>query len=1468
MDEIRQAVDAVTSIWNEGIDFDSVRDPHTPRFASAALTELIRLRQATPKIFEDVLQGADLGASQLAVDDTHGLMEIVQNADDQQASLMRLGIRTVPEGTQLLVAHNGETIDIRDVIAMLFAFVSTKRDDPQAAGKFGVGLKTLSRIAYRIDVHCHPYHFSINGSEIAEIRPIDVQSFYESDSDDTMLVLWLRDGEYRDAVEQWALSWSAHDMLFLQSLKTFSWIRLEDGIPDFKRELHEPRDEGEISWRDGLKTRHIEVTRLVDDSEDQEWIRLDFETPAPARMERALKATGKTTTVSVALPSKQTDTVLYASLPTKISLSLPFAVGAAFDPNTARDRIQQTEWNGWLWQKVTELVSTVAAYLFEESPHDAWQLIPLTDETEVPVDSWVEQRLKDMSDAIRRKVTDEGQVILLDCGKSQLNRVSFENETLTDLFSADDFNVLAPEHHRLSQDARDARDRWRLVLEEFEIGKLLDVIDALNLLEVHGEQPIDREPAWYVRIVGEALRADLESELESYPCILVSDPPALSKPDSDGPFYCTEPVLDALAARLGLVRALHDSFTECGEDGKLITKWLEEIGKLWHEVDATTILEAIAHRGSAEPLELSDQDLLDLRDSVDELEEPDDDLLLRVGKSVLIDAFQFVDGGRDPGKELISAVYLPPSIAGGTEPWNKAAAETPGLKWAAPKYGTLLDPRDRQSGVSGARRTFRRLGAETKFRLEFQDGYKPIKGPVPTAQQVAFQKFPHAPEYLRHDYISSDLEAVVEDICMDTPAARFERGLALLDVLRRHWVRTLQHHLRCQVYYRYYQYRGLGGTLCTWISKLADSLWLQSDDGRPASPRELTVRSFLTESLFGDERSIFAAGVTDEFEPGLLAALGFQQRPSASQVVDILRGLRDSGERVEWGDVSRYYSFLSTLCPDPSDKITADTKIDDMTAGQLKGRFGIKSSAPGLIARNGSWLAPSAVFRGRPIFGSRRTSVPATKQFEQLWNVLAVRVPRVADCVNVLEEVAQDGDTPSRASILTDTYRHLNDILPSAKNKDRMLLSSVPLWSGSEWVTGRPIYYIADESAQRSLKSNHTVWEPPCSLEEMDDFIGALGVTLVPPESCAPAGISLEAISRGAKLKNEFREGVEALKSFLAKNHPGAYKNIELSWTALSNASLAVSPDLGLEISLLDGEQQLANTEAYLTPDPLTLYLSDEELLHDYDGGARVISYCFGTPENRQIVRLAWTLPEVMGVGQATSMSLAEDFADEENPLEGLKSSIGLKVGRFVKAGRPARKEKALGATKPPPTPRRLKSLENMAISEVEIVNPDSSPGKQHKKKKAPPPESQPDGPRVGERPQSGATPIAYTQSQKEQMALKVLATVVEDNKTELKDFTHIGGLGADAGDDLDRLFEVKAHGGEIPDSVTVQLSQVRAAKENPSDFYLAVLGGLEEGHETVVKLFARPLETLNLERGTSFKLSGIRSKQAVEIRF
>lgn len=108
---------------------------------------------------------------------------------------------------------------------------------------------------------------------------------------------------------------------------------------------------------------------------------------------------------------------------------------------------------------------------------------------------------------------------------------------------------------------------------------------------------------------------------------------------------------------------------------------------------------------------------------------------------------------------------------------------------------------------------------------------------------------------------------------------------------------------------------------------------------------------------------------------------------------------------------------------------------------------------------------------------------------------------------------------------------------------------------------------------------------------------------------------------------------------------------------------------------------------------------------------------------------------------------------------------------------------------------------------------------------------------------------------------------VVRDKRANLKDFTRLRGLGADAGDVLGKLFEIKAHGGDIPDSVSIELSEVRAAKDSPGDFYLAVVGGLEEGYETVIRLFARPLESLDWAQGTSIKLLGVHSKRAIEVR-
>ena len=313
-------------------------------------------------------------------------------------------------------------------------------------------------------------------------------------------------------------------------------------------------------------------------------------------------------------------------------------------------------------------------------------------------------------------------------------------------------------------------------------------------------------------------------------------------------------------------------------------------------------------------------------------------------------------------------------------------------------------------------------------------------------------------------------------------------------------------------------------------------------------------------------------------------------------------------------------------------------------------------------------------------------------------------------------------------------------------------------------------------------------------------------------------------------VERSYSSGVEALKDFLARNQPRAYGDIDIEWTELSNAAIAIAPRLGLEISLPDGGQINAKTNAHMIQDPLTVCVQDESLLYDYDAGGRIISECFGSSEHRQIVRLAWSNPNVRNQAPVSAMTLADDVPPEEDPLDALKHIVDNNVGKAIAGKRKVQPSPAVDAKSPTFEPRRLKTVNSISVTKAEIVNPDAPLGKRLLQRKTLPALKDPDGPSVGTRPARGIGPMDYTPEDREQLALQVLEGVVRDNTAKLKDFTRLKGLGADAGDAIGRLFELKAHGGEMPDSVSIELSQRRAANESPEKFYLAVVSGLE-GH-------------------------------------
>lgn len=105
--ELDQGRDAARHLWKEGLSGGTIDDPIHPEFARGASEELEELQKGTPGILKEVFDGAQISAEQLNVDAFHGILEVVQNADDLGACEVRVAVRKRGARSTLLIAHNG-----------------------------------------------------------------------------------------------------------------------------------------------------------------------------------------------------------------------------------------------------------------------------------------------------------------------------------------------------------------------------------------------------------------------------------------------------------------------------------------------------------------------------------------------------------------------------------------------------------------------------------------------------------------------------------------------------------------------------------------------------------------------------------------------------------------------------------------------------------------------------------------------------------------------------------------------------------------------------------------------------------------------------------------------------------------------------------------------------------------------------------------------------------------------------------------------------------------------------------------------------------------------------------------------------------------------------------------------------------------------------------------------------------------
>lgn len=163
--------------------------------------------------FESVLSG-------IYSDPSHFIYEILQNAEDAGATKICFNLKK----DELQINHNGREFNFNDVDGITGVGISTKKENLNAIGKFGVGFKSVFAITNTPIIHSGLFHFKIQDTVLPEI--IEVK-----EGTDTIFILPFNHPK-RSAedvykiIENKLANVSPHTLLFLSNICEINWISL------------------------------------------------------------------------------------------------------------------------------------------------------------------------------------------------------------------------------------------------------------------------------------------------------------------------------------------------------------------------------------------------------------------------------------------------------------------------------------------------------------------------------------------------------------------------------------------------------------------------------------------------------------------------------------------------------------------------------------------------------------------------------------------------------------------------------------------------------------------------------------------------------------------------------------------------------------------------------------------------------------------------------------------------------------------------------------------------------------------------------------------------------------------------------------------------------------------------------------------------------------------------------------------
>ena len=1469
-------------------------EPTDLQAAETAVRRLGKRFNDLPGAIAEALNAARDSGDLLSSDKLQGISEIIQNADDVDASQVRL----VLGSTDLWVGHDGSPVQLRHVLGLATPWLTTKRSEAAPIGRFGIGLMTLRSISNTLEVHCHPYHVQLGDPTLSPIDPPMLPPGLGEAGWTTFRIPFEQGMVSAGELAEWLTRWDSSALLFLRRV---SRVTLLDTEGTLIRELSISRsDAGEVLPNDWNPSR--KVSRLgVETSDGRSWLVYTEKVTSPVGVLRTRKATDTTTPIAIALPQYSFDYgQVHAGLPV-IRTRLPIFANAQFDPITNRRDFANNDWNKALVPLVADLWSRAALDLFARDPKVAWQAMPLPDVAEGNVQSPFVAELEDAIVAqARQRVASQLSLHVPGQGEVRLAELAVEARPLERILTVTETAVLASLPATLPFELRDQTGRWRTILEDWRRAgaNIPDEVSVEQALELVGDET--RPVSSTVALVAVGLEEGFNARLMGLPCIMAQDGRHMVPPSGDSPTAVAAETTP-LAEQLGVVTLLHAEHLGGGKAAVAVLEWLRSCGALLEISDNRDVVRRLATAGKAGrriAMPLTDQQVQALREAFEGMDLEDlRDLGPNIGRAVALEAYGYVAKGRKRQRITTTAhpadAFLPRAINREPDSFPIAASNSVGITWINDRYAKVLRSSSGREGI-GAQRFLRLLGAEAAPRLRLHpmlerryvsESRQGLPVSIPGSPRVRSQAMQgRGATYTLQDRDCPTLEDVIQDISrMRLKKARKERAGALLATFGRAWDRHYSEFAEVESARDNYGWQDRGRMPAYWLLVASDVAWLDDESGTPRKPRELRVRTPGNVAIYGQDSP-------DYLHPSLynpnwrtvLEALGVTGDPSRSELVTRLKGLRDTENEGQWTfeELKRETAVLYKAL---ARSLMTTGGRSGIGVEQLRRDF---QHGDGLIFTDLGWLPPQGVLAGPPIFGRYKAFAPAVADTGSLWRSLSLREPSLEDCLDVIREVARKRSTPGPddEAVLLQTLRTLashaeTGVTPRARPKLRKL----PLWTSRGWMRDRPVYVTGDPILAAGLRNQLPLWEPGGELQQFSSLLNLLRVEEISATSAAV--VEPSQATEQEDLSELFELSIHHLQEDLARNDPLLAKSIRVPWHLLQDFKVCVHPSLLLEVSARRGSADVlyqCKVMAKVDSDRGVVFVQSTEQLSHVDSGGRAIATLFeGDP---RLVALFWmaACDRAESGRQARSIELAEQRSKREQ--DKTESEIAARTTemreRIAAAPQGQDRSRGLGRTGAGPsggrenrqTPPSLESTRVLVNPEsLDIVDPKGrleESSEQRTPRKAGGDRNLVE-PKPGDGGPRGRSPIRlYTDLEKEKVGLELLRKLLSSDVEEIADIRAQHGVGADAIDKLENFYELKVSAGAEPDYVSMTAAEVKRARTTPG-FFLVVISGIEGvDAQPKARVIVDPLSQLLPTSSGSITLSGVRNATSLTYDF